>query len=134
MASKAVGRAAVVTDRCDLCGAGVDGTFLQRTRHLRMEHPAYARGLLLRMVAPLVFLVSVVALQATGAPVWTAFVASAASLGIAVLGITQARAARVSSGAGRTAGFRKLMAEGGFRFVLLAAVFVLMLALAAANR
>jgi hypothetical protein len=129
VASKAMARAGVM-DRCDLCGAGSDGTFSDRIRHLRKEHPAYARGLLLRVASPLVFLVTIVALQAVGAPVWSAIVAIAASLGLAALGITTARAARVQAGARSTAPLGKLVREGGLRFVLLAGVLGVMLILA----
>lgn len=131
MASKAVRRAVVAMDRCDLCGAGSDGTFSDRTRHLRKEHPAYARGLLLRIVSPLVFLAAIVALQAARAPAWTAFVATAAGVGLALVGIVKVRGARSLSGAGSAASLGKILSEGGLRFVLLAGVFVVMLVLAA---
>lgn len=130
MASRAVRRAGVATDRCDLCGIRVDGTFSQRTRHLRKEHPAFARGLLLRVVAPLLFLASVVVIQATGAPVWAAVVATAAALALAGVGVAMVRSARSVAGASAPR-LGTLLSEGGLRFVLLAVVFLLMLILAA---
>lgn len=130
MASRAVRRDGVV-DRCDLCGAGSDGTFSDRTRHLRQEHPAYARGLLLRIVSPLVFLVAIVTLQALGAPAWTAFLATATSVGLAVLGIAMARSGRAQAGARSGAAIWKTFREGGYRFALIAGVFGVMVILAA---
>jgi hypothetical protein len=117
-------------DRCDLCGAGSDGTFSDRTRHLRKEHPAYARGLLLRIVAPMVFLVALVALQASGAPPWTALVAAGASAVLAGLGIVSTRAARVEAGGPAGASIGRLFREGGYRFALVAGLFLAFIVLA----
>ena len=50
-------------DRCDLCGARIGVEFRKRWRHLRSEHRNYARGLLLRLFAPVVFIALVVGIS-----------------------------------------------------------------------
>ncbi|MGH2726531.1 MAG: hypothetical protein ACRDKS_06100 [Actinomycetota bacterium] len=115
-------------DRCELCGANAPATFVGRTRHLRKEHPAYARGLLLRILAPVVFLAGVVGLQALDAPVWTVLVVAAGSAGLAIAGLWIARVAKAGSDSKPT--FMELFREGGYRFVLIAGVFAVMLILA----
>ena len=128
MQSRAIGNA-VTMDRCELCGASAPATFAGRFRHLRKEHPAYARGLLLRITAPLAFLVALVALQALEAPAWTLVFAAVGAAGLALAGLWMARAARAGSGA-PGASLSKLFREGGYRFVLLAGLFALMVILA----
>jgi len=117
-----------LVDRCELCGASAPATFSGRTRHLRKEHPAYARGLLLRILAPVVFLGGVVGLQAAGAPTWTVLGAAAASAGVAIAGLWIARAAKAGSDAKLT--LWELFREGGYGFALIAGLFALMLILA----
>lgn len=127
MQTKAVARVAIV-DRCELCGASAPATFVGRTRHLRKEHPAYARGLLLRILAPVAFLAAIVALQVLGAPAWTAGPAAAGSAGLAIAGLWIGRTARAGSGTKPSLG--QLFREGGYRFVLLAGLFAGMVILA----
>ncbi len=132
MQARMVGKAAVL-DRCELCGAKAPATFVGRTRHLRQEHPAYARGLLLRILSPVAFLVAIVALQASGAPAWTVVPAAVLSGGLAIAGLWMGRVARAETGGGKQS-FRTLLKEGGYRFVLLAVVFAVMVILAATTR
>ena len=52
------------TNRCDLCGYRSEGRFLDRVRHLKSEHPQYAKGLLFRVAAPGIFLIEVLVMAA----------------------------------------------------------------------
>jgi hypothetical protein len=131
MQAKAIGKAAAM-DRCELCGVKAPATFVGRTRHLRQEHPAYARGLLLRIVSPMIFLAFFVVLQAAEAPAWTILPAAAAAGGLALAGLWTTRKARTEAGTAYSLG--KLFKEGGYRFVLMAAVFAALLILAATQR
>ena len=72
--------------RCELCGARDDGAFRSRIAHLRKEHPAYARGLILRLAAPGLFLVVMLALAAARAPQWGYLVALVACFGLLFFG------------------------------------------------
>jgi hypothetical protein len=128
VASKAMSGAAIV-DRCELCGANIDGAFAKRLGHVRAQHPAYARGLLIRLTVPPLFLLAVVVLQAVGAPAWTLVVATAGSLGLAALGVAASRGARSEAGARPGVPVARFLREGGARFALLTVVLVAMLLL-----
>ena len=127
MAAKAIKTTAAAVDRCQFCQARFDGGFGSRIRHLRKEHPALARGLLLRLAAPVAFFVILLALQALAAPAWTLVLAVAAGGGLALAGVAVSR-----SGIGDTdrPSLRKQFLQGGYRFVLLAGGLVVMVILA----
>lgn len=115
--------------RCELCGARDEGTFRSRVAHLRTEHPAYARGLLFRLVAPAIFVVAVLVLAATGAPQWVYLVALAVSFGLLFFGKVRSRVERSRSGTSPTIGARRLLREGGLPFLLIIPVVMLLLLL-----
>jgi hypothetical protein len=101
---------------CTLCGYRSDGSFADRMRHLRGSHPAYARGLLLRLAAPVVLVVLVVLLALVHAPSW-AYVAALVLAFVAVAGgvvLSRSDPSRTSS----LPGLGQLLRSGGFRFVL----------------
>src|SRR5438445_3332695 len=87
-------RAVTAIDRCDRCGVASTGTFRGDFRHLRSQHSRYARGLLLRLCAPVVFLVGVGVLGLLHAPQWSYFVALGAAGVLAVVGTIDARRCR----------------------------------------
>ena len=105
-------------DRCELCGARAETT-RDRVAHLRAEHPAYARGLLLRLVAPGVFFVGVLILAALHAPQWTFLVTLFVSFGLLFFGKVSSRAERSHAGARPTLGLKRLVREGGLPFLLI---------------
>src|SRR5437867_5787526 len=93
--------------RCELCGARDEGSFRSRIAHLRTEHPAYARGLLFRLVAPGTFLVAVLALSVAHAPQWTYLIALIATFGLLFFGKVRSRVERSRAGARPTIGFKR---------------------------
>lgn len=105
-------------DRCDLCGAQAD-TPRERIAHLRAKHPAYARGLLLRLVSPAMFLVGVLILAAAKAPEWTYLVVLAVSFGMLFFGKVRSRSERSRAGARPTLEVKRLLREGGLPFLLI---------------
>lgn len=118
-------------DRCDLCGYRSTGTFSDRLAHLRRSHPAYARGLLLRMAAPFVFLVLLFVLAAVSAPRWAYGLALLGSFGLLVVGKRRSRAERSAAGARARVPLSQIVREGGLRFILiLPAVAILLVLLA----
>jgi hypothetical protein len=117
-------------DRCDLCGYRSTGTFADRIGHLRTEHPAYARGLLLRLAAPFAFLVTLLGLAALRAPQWAYLVAMAASVGVLVAGWRASRTARATAGARPGVPISRLMREGGLRIALLVPALALIVVVA----
>lgn len=120
-----------VPDRCELCGTRLPGSFTARMGHLRGAHPRYARGLLLRLATPLVFLAALGALAAAGAPDWAYLVALGLCGALMVAGMWASRAGRTGAGLRPSAPLGRLLREGGFRFLLLPALLLLLLLLAA---
>jgi hypothetical protein len=118
-----------VANTCELCGYRSEGTFRDRMRHLKKEHPAYARGVLLRIVAPGLFLVEVLILAAVHAPPWVYIVALFTSFGLLFMGKVRARAERQKAGARPTMEFRRLLREGGLGFLLIVPVIALLIAM-----
>src|SRR5258708_327559 len=111
-------------DRCTLCGYESDGSFADRMRHLRGSHPGYARGLLLRLAAPLIFVGLVALLALAQAPTWSYFGALALTAGVVVTGMLAIRGDRT-----RTAvkpGIRQLLRSGGFRFIVFGVAAIIM--------
>jgi len=116
--------------RCELCGARDEGSFRSRIAHLRSEHPSYARGLFLRLIAPVLFLVLVLGLAAGHAPQWAYLVALVATFGLLFFGKVRSRVERSRAGTTPTIGIKRLAREGGLGFILLIpAVAVLILLL-----
>ena len=115
--------------RCELCGARDDGAFRSRIAHLRKEHPAYARGLILRLAAPGLFLVVMLALAAARAPQWGYLVALVACFGLLFFGKVRSRVERSRAGARPTIGFKRLLREGGLGFVLIIPVVAMLILL-----
>jgi hypothetical protein len=126
-------RAVEAGDRCELCRRSLPAAWSARLRHLKEEHPAFARGLLLRLAAPLAFVGLLLVLSALGAPAWTAALPLAVGGALAAAGIALSRRARTASGARPGPALARTLREGGFRFVLLSAVLAA-LALLAARR
>lgn len=119
-------------DRCELCGARV-GDARVRARHLRRAHPEYARNILERLAAPAVFLIAVAVLSALGAPPVAFLVALGASYALLFFGRVGSRRAREEAGVAPAIGVRRMLSEGGLRFVLFVpavAAIVLVLSLA----
>ena len=119
--------------RCELCGARDEGTFRSRVAHLRQEHPAYARGLLLRVIAPAVFLAVILGLGALKAPAWTYIVGLALGFGVLFLGKTRTRRARVDAGAAPKMPLKQVVLEGGMRFILVIPAIAILLFLLSRN-
>src|SRR5262245_7308296 len=115
--------------RCELCGARDEGTFRSRIAHLRKEHPAYARGLFLRLIAPGAFLVAVLALSAAHAPQWSYLVALVATFGLLFFGKVRSRVERRKAGTTATIGFKRLLREGGLGFILIIPAVALLIIL-----
>jgi hypothetical protein len=115
-------------DRCELCGARAETT-RDRIAHLRAEHPAYARGLLLRLMAPAVFLVGVLLAAAIKAPQWTYLVVLFASFGLLFFGKVRSRAERSRAGARPTLRVKQLVREGGLPFLLIIPIVMLLILL-----
>jgi hypothetical protein len=114
-------------DRCTLCGYRSDGSFADRIRHLRGSHRDYARGLFLRLVAPIALVGIVGLLAVVHAPAWSYF----AALGVAVLlvtvGIITAR--RDPSRTSKLPNLGQMLRSGGLRFVLFGVAGVVLLIL-----
>jgi hypothetical protein len=119
--------------RCELCGARDEGSFRSRMAHLKAEHPAYARGLILRLVAPLVFLVVVLALAALKAPSWAYLIGFGASFALLFFGKVRSRVERSRAGARPTIGIKRLVREGGLGFVLIIPAVALLILLLSRN-
>ena len=115
------------TNRCDLCGYRSEGGFLDRARHLKNEHPAYAKGLLFRIAAPGIFLIEVLIMAAIHAPAWAFLVALFSSFGLLFFGKQRSRAERRQAGVRPTLSLKRLVQEGGLGFMLIAPVIALML-------
>lgn len=114
-------------DRCDLCGYRFEGGLRDRIRHLRGTHRAYARGVLLRVVAPFVFLGTILVLSALRAPQNAYVVALFVAFGLLFVGKLRSRTERRGAGARATLTVRQLLTGGGMRFVMLLPVVVLLL-------
>jgi hypothetical protein len=96
-------------------------------------HPEYARNVVARLAAPVVFLIAVAILSAVHAPPVAYIVALGASYAFLFFGRIGSRRARASAGALPSIGVRRMLREGGLRFVLFVpavAAVVLVLALA----
>lgn len=106
-------------DRCELCGHRWEPGLAARMRHLRRSHPAYARGLLLRVAAPAVFLVTVLALAVTKAPPWAYLVGLGTSYALLFFGRIRSRTERSRAGASPALPVKRLLREGGLPFILL---------------
>ncbi len=117
------------TDRCELCGARVAGGFPARFGHLRAAHRRYTQGLLLRLGAPFLFLAALGALAAASAPRWAYLVALGLCGAVVLLGAREVRAGRSGAGRRPAPSFGQLLRDGGFRFLLLPAVLLLLLLL-----
>ena len=116
--------------RCELCGARDEGTFRSRVAHLRKEHPAYARGLFLRVIAPVVFLAVILVLAALKSPAWGYVVGLGLSFGVLFLGKVRSRRERAAAGATPKMALKRLLLEGGMRFIIVipaVAVLIIML-------
>jgi hypothetical protein len=123
--------AAGAPDRCELCNARLPGSFTARMGHLRGAHPRYAKGLLLRLATPLLFLAALGALAAASAPDWAYLVALGLCGGLVLAGMRASRAGRTGAGLRPSAPLGRLLREGGFRFLLLPALLLLLMLLAA---
>jgi len=121
--------AAGAADRCELCGARLTGSTLERFGHLRTAHRRYAQGLLLRLATPLLFLATIGALAVAGAPQWAYVVALALCGGVVVAGMRLARSERSGAGLRPAPSLAQSLRDGGFRFLLLPAVLLLLLLL-----
>jgi hypothetical protein len=115
--------------RCELCGARDDGAFRSRIAHLREEHPAYARGLFFRLVAPGAFLVAVLVLAAAHAPEWTYMIALVGTFGLLFFGKVRSRLERRRAGTTPTIGLKRLVREGGLGFILVIPAVALLIIL-----
>ena len=122
-------RAAVNVDCCLLCGARSEGSYWSDLRHVRSNHPGYARGLLLRLASPLLFVVAVLGLGTVHAPQWTFIGALTACAVLFIAGIAITRRERgAAAGSGGSTGLVRLLREGGWRFLLIPiAIIALML-------
>lgn len=114
-------------DQCELCGYRSDGTFRDRVTHLRGSHPAYARGLLLRVASPLLFLVELGILAALKAPQWAYLVALFSSFGLLFFGKQRSRSERHKAGARPTLPIKRLVREGGLGFLLILPVIAILI-------
>jgi hypothetical protein len=112
---------------CDMCGAPLGVGFRERWRHAWRNHPDYARGLLLRLGAPLTFIGLIVILTAIHAPAGVLLGALGLCLVIVAIGVAQARTAKQAAGSPPGLRFRALLQRGGLRFLLLSAILVLLL-------
>ncbi len=115
---------AVTVDRGDLCGVRVGGA-RERAHHLRSAHPRYARHVVARIAAPFVFMAAVVVLSALHAPPVAFLVALGASYAFVFFGRVGSRRARSEAGVRPTIGVRRMLREGGLRFILLIPVCLL---------
>ena len=115
------------TNRCDLCGYRSEGGFLDRARHLKKEHPQYAKGLLFRIAAPGIFLIEVVVMAAIHAPEWAFIVALFSSFGLLFFGKQRSRAERRAAGTRPTMPLKRLVREGGLGFMLIVPVIALLI-------
>jgi hypothetical protein len=121
---------AVAVERCELCGARLPQASTTRIGHLRASHPRYALGLLLRLTTPLVFLLGVGALGLAGvAQQWAYLLVLALCAGILLAGIGVSRSERAHAGLRRSPPLGQLLRDGGFRFLLIPAVLLLLLLL-----
>ena len=118
--------------RCELCGARAD-TARERITHLRAEHPAYARGLLLRLVAPGILFLGVIILASLKAPSWAYVVVLALSFGSLFFGKVRSRVERSRAGARPTMGVKRLVREGGLPFLLIIPIVVGLILLLSRN-
>lgn len=114
-------------DRCDMCGYQFEGSFADRLRHLRRTHPAYTRGVLLRVSAPFVFLALVGALAAAHAPTKTYIVALVGAYALLFFGKQASRSQRKKAGLRATPPVKKMLREGGLPFVLLIPILAVVL-------
>jgi hypothetical protein len=105
-----------VLDTCDLCGTDVSGP-RARAQHLRSAHPAYARNVLMRIAAPLVLATSLFVLAALRAPTVTLLLPVIVSCALVFVARIGSARARVAAGA-PAPGVRKLVRDGGLRFLL----------------
>jgi hypothetical protein len=121
--------AAGATDRCELCRARLPDRFTARLGHLWTVHPRYAQGLLLRLATPLVFLAVLGALAAASAPSWAYLAALGLCGGLMVTGMLASRSGRTHAGLRPTVPLGQLLRDGGFRFLLLPALLLLLLLL-----
>jgi hypothetical protein len=117
------------TDRCDLCNARIEASARGRIGHLRRSHPGYARGLLLRVIAPGVFLVTIAMLSAAKAPSWMYVVGLFACFGLLFFGKQRSRSERKRSGARATLPFKRLVREGGWSFLLIVPILATLIVL-----
>lgn len=125
---KAPGAAA--GDRCELCGARVGGGSLRaRFGHLGEAHRRYRQGLLLRLGAPFLFLALLGALAAASAPQWAYLAVLPLCGAVALAGARVAHAERRGAGLRPAPSPVQLLRDGGFRFLLLPAVLLLLLLL-----
>jgi hypothetical protein len=118
---------APANEPCDLCGAPLGLGFRERWRHAWRNHPAYARGLLLRLIAPLAFIGLMIVLTAMHAPPVVLLGALGVCLVIVAIGVAQARTAKQAAGSPPSLRFRALLQHGGLRFLLLSVILVLLL-------
>src|SRR6266516_2633054 len=121
---RAVG--AVETDRCELCGARVAGSYPARFGHLRSAHRRYTQGLLLRLGAPFLFLAALGALAIASAPQWAYLIALALCAAVMLAGLRAARSERSGAGLRPSPSLPQLLRDGGFRFLLIPAVLLLL--------
>ncbi len=121
-------RSAVVTqqsaDSCELCGARLEGGPRKQLAHMRSEHPAYARGVISRLAAPLVFMLGLLVLGAFGAPQVTYLVPLAAGLLLMFRGRQRSRAERAEAGASKSLAIGQMIKAGGWRIALVVASLI----------
>jgi hypothetical protein len=119
--------------QCELCGARDEGTFRSRVAHLRKEHPAYARGLFLRVIAPVVFLAVILVLSALKAPAWAYIVGLGLGLGVLFLGKSRTRRERTAAGTRPKMELKRVLLEGGMRFIIVIPAVAILIILLSRN-
>jgi hypothetical protein len=95
-------------------------------RHLKSEHPAYARGLLFRVAAPAIFLIELVILAAVHAPEIVYLIALFTTFGLLFFGRQRSRSERTKAGASPTLGLKRLVKEGGLGFMMIIPAIILL--------
>lgn len=126
--SNRTSKAAVNGDCCRLCGAHSEGTYRSDLAHFKAEHPAYYRGLRLRVAAPLVFVVLLVAAGTVGAPTWALVAAIVPPAAILVLGISITRRERGLQAASGPGNLIRMVKDGGWRFVIIPVAILTLIA------
>jgi hypothetical protein len=111
---------------CTLCDTPLEPGVRPRLRHLRAEHPASYRGLVLRLALPWAFLVVVLAFLAFPLPIWVPVAALVAAL---VASFALRRDAMIEAGGPSRPSLRQMLRAGGYGAIALFAALLLVTAL-----